>query len=128
MRDYLESGDFSKTETGPVTPETDTVTFNGHLWQLLLRTSPSQEDALAKYVGAAYGRDFQWSWRNAQLQYGLFVQATEKRNDANRAVNRDVAVIVLNHLISMVDAFAAYRLEVRPEPHGRTALSVGVPW
>ena len=69
-----------------------------------------------------------WSWQNAGIHYNLFVRSTEKRNDANAAVNADVAVLVLNHLISMVDAYSVFRLDTRRLPDGRTAIGGRLRW
>lgn len=127
MRDYDESGQFSRSDT-QLLPETDTATWNGRTWQLAKGLTTDSVSALAFYRDHAYGPDMAWSWRNAGLQKGLFTQATDKRNDANRAMNNYLMAIAANHLVSMVDAFATFRLEVRPVGNGRTAVGARVSW
>lgn len=128
MRDYAESGDFSTSENGGVVPPTDTLTFNGHVWLDALRTNASTSEALAQYEQRAVKPDFQWSWKNARLQWDLFSQLTEKRNDANRAAARDLLLVAGNHLLSMVDAFATFRLQVRPAEGGGASLGASFSW
>jgi len=128
MRDYVESGDFTTSDNGAIVPPTDTATFNGHVWLDALRTHASATDALAEYEERAVRSDFQWSWRNARLQWDLFGQLTEKRNDANRAAARDLLLLAGNHLLSMVDAFATFRLQIRPAEGGGASLGASISW
>ncbi|HEY2163245.1 MAG TPA: hypothetical protein VGH04_04610 [Gemmatimonadaceae bacterium] len=118
MRDYLESGVYSMSNNGSVVPETDTLTYNGHLWQQLLATNATTNAALSAYQAQAIKPNFQWSWRNAQLQYDQFIRTTDKRNDAAHAAVQDLLFIAANHVLSMVDAFATFRLQIRPESGG----------
>lgn len=118
MRDYLESGVYSTSNNGSVVPETDTLTYNGHLWQQLLATNATTSAALTKYEAQAVKPNFQWSWRNAQLQYDQFIRTTDKRNDASHAAVQDLIFLAANHVLSMVDAFATFRLQIRPEAGG----------
>lgn len=127
MRDYLESGNYSLSDT-QVVPETDPTTFNGYTWQVARNTNADPAAQLAYYVAHAAHPDFRWSWRNAQLQYDQFVRTTENRNDAARAMTRDLTIIGLNHVLSLVDAFATFRLEVRPQVNGRTSVGANIPW
>jgi hypothetical protein len=127
MRDYLESGNYSLSDTRLI-PETDVTTFNGYTWQVAQNTMPDSSAQLAYYKAHAAGPDFRWSWRNAQLQFDQFKRTTENRNDAARAMTRDLTIIGLNHVLSVVDAFATFRLEVRPQVNGRTSVGASVPW
>jgi hypothetical protein len=135
MRDYLESGNFSTVESGIISPETDSLTYNGHLWQLIRRLTPGCTDAvntcaqaLPEYERRAISADRQWSWRNSQLQFDLFRRTTELRNDADHAMKQDLAVVALNHLLSMVDAFAVFRLESHMDSHGRPSVGAKLTW
>ncbi|HSQ29672.1 MAG TPA: hypothetical protein VLN49_07480 [Gemmatimonadaceae bacterium] len=128
MRDFSESGDYSKADSGPVVPEPDTDTFNGHLWQQALQTHATVADALAQYERDAIKPDFQWSWRNASIQWDVFKQLTNKRNDAFRAAQQDLMMIAANHVLSMVDAFATFRLQVRPDSRGGGSLGASFSW
>ena len=127
MRDFNKSGDYSKSDV-TVVPETDTSTFNGHVWRFDLATSEDQAEALEKYKQQAYKPEMLWSWENAGIHWNLYKRSTERRNDANTAVNADIAVLVLNHLISMVDAYSAFRLDTRHLPDGRTAIGGRLSW
>lgn len=128
MRDYVESGDYTTSDNGSIVPPTDTTTFNGHVWLDALRTHASTAEALAQYRDRAIKPDFQWSWKNARLQWDLFGQLTEKRNDANRAAARDLLLLAGNHLLSMVDAFATLRLHIRPAEGGGASLGASISW
>lgn len=128
MRDWTESGSYSTADSGPVVPEADTTTYNGHLWELALQTNTSVADALVQYERDAIRPDFQWSWRNASVQRDVFRQLTNKRNDAFRAAQNDLMMIVANHLLSMVDAFATFRLQVRPDSRGGGSLGASLSW
>jgi hypothetical protein len=128
MRDYDESGQYSMSATGPIVPETDAKTFNGSRWALAQATNSTYADALAEYERTAVKPDFRWSWKNARLQQDIFKRTTEKRNDADRAATRDLIVIGVNHIISMVDAFTTMRLQVRAEADGRTSISGSLRW
>ena len=128
MRDYVESGDFTTSDNGTIVPPTDTATFNGHIWLDALRTHTSTTDALAQYEERAIRPEFQWSWKNARLQWDLFGQLTEKRNDANRAAARDLLLLAGNHLLSMVDAFGTFRLQVRQAEGGGASLGASISW
>ena len=128
MRDYVESGDYTTSDNGTVVPPTDTLTFNGHVWLDALRTHSSTTQALAQYEQRAVKPELQWSWKNARLQWDLFSQLTGKRNDANRAANIDLLLLAGNHLLSMVDAFGTFRLQVRPAERGGASLGASLSW
>jgi len=128
MRDYLESGQYSLSATGPVSPETDPTTFNGSRWVLAQSSHALYADQLAEYERTAVKPEFRWSWRNAQFQYDVYRRYTDKRNDANRAAVADLLVIGANHVLSMVDAFATMRLQVRAEAGGRTSVGAMIQW
>jgi hypothetical protein len=128
MVDYKESGQYSMSPTGPVRPETNAATFNGSRWLLAQATSPDTAAALAQYERTAVKPQFMWSWSNTGLQWDIFKRYTSKRNDADQAARVDLLVIAANHVLSMVDAFTAMRLQVRAEADGRTSIGAGVRW
>lgn len=128
MRDFLESGAYSMTDQGPLVPETDPLTYNGSRWQLALAThSTDLQAALAQYQRVAIRPEFRWSWRNAQLQYDIFKRTTDSRNDAYHAAVTDLMILGANHVLSMVDAFVTFRLQVQPED-GRTKIGASLRW
>ena len=128
MRDWTQSGAYSTADSGPVAPETNINTYNGHLWQLALQTHATVADAMAQYERDAIKPDFQWSWLNAEFQHDVFSQLTNKRNDAFRAAQQDLMILAANHLLSMVDAFATFRLQVRPDSRGGGSLGASLSW
>jgi hypothetical protein len=128
MRDWPESGQFSLTTSGVTVPERDTSTFNGKRWEILQSTSPNNEAALAAYEAQAIRPEFRWSWLNAQLSYDIYIRTTDLRNDAGARAVRDLLVIGANHFLSMIDAFAAFRLQVRAESQGRTSVGASMRW
>lgn len=128
MRDYLESGSYSLSTTGPVIPETDETTYNGSRWRLAQSTFSSRDAALQKYLEDAVRPEFAWSWKSAQFQYDIFKQTTDKRNDAYRAGLTDLMIIGANHILSMVDAFSTIRLRAGTNANGQTAIGARVTW
>ena len=125
LRDWQASGVYSQSGT-TLEPETDTLTYNGYKWQLALRTTETRDDALAQYQQVAVRPEFQWSWQNAQEQWTLYKNTTADRNDANRAAIRMLSLVAANHILSMIDAFATFRLSVQPDPTGgRDGLRIG---
>jgi hypothetical protein len=129
MRDWVESGRYSQTPSGPVVPETNDSTYNGTRWQLAQATHVNDPaGALAEYERIAIKPDFQWSWRNAGFQYDIYKRTTENRNDAAHAAVTDLSIIAANHVLSMVDAFVTFRLQVQTDANGRTRIGARVPW
>ena len=128
IRDFQDSGPFSLSATGPTRPDTNPATFNGNRWNILKSTQPTLEAALAAYEQQAIRPEFQWSWANRQLQYDIYIRTTDLRNDAHRAAIKDLLVIGANHFLSMIDAFAAFRLQVRAENAGVTSVGATMRW
>jgi hypothetical protein len=128
MRDWDSSGVYSRSASGPVVPETNLATFNGHQWDLAQHTTTDMASALAQYERTAYKPEFRWSWGNASLQYDIFKRTTFKRDDAYHAGVQDLIVLGANHVLSMVDAFATFRLSVATDPVGRTTIGAGLRW
>ena len=124
MEKNLESGVYDRTPgTGTLSPEIDTATFNGKLWLTARRLSewpnPDVEPdhgsvpyltAVAYYARRAVLPEYRWSWRNAQLEWDLYRQSIKRGNDASRDARQYLAVVAVNHMLSMVDAFITLRL------------------
>jgi hypothetical protein len=128
MRDFLESGPFSLSAVGPTRPDTNPNTFNGSRYRLLQSTQPTEAAALAAYEQQAIRPEYRWSWTNRQLQYDIYRRTTDLRNDAHRAAIKDLLVIGANHFLSMIDAFAAFRLQVRADNAGVTSVGATMRW
>lgn len=128
MRDFLESGAYSRTTSG-VVPETDLTTYNGAEWDIVKRAHGGDSlQALPDYERLAIHPEFQWSWRNAGLQWDLFKRTTGLRNDANRRRQRDLEIVLANHVLSMIDAFTTFRLRTQSTPDGGTGLGIHLEW
>jgi hypothetical protein len=127
MRDYPESGSFSLATSGPIVPDTDATTYNGSRWQLARTTFSTREAALQEYVRTAVTPEFEWSWKDAVLQYDRFKRTTDKRNDAYRGGIADLMVIGTNHILSMIDAFSTIRLRAAPTAGG-ASVGASVRW
>ncbi len=124
MEHYLESGVYSITgSTANVVPETNESTYNGAMWLLAREnywpdptvapptSSAEYQAALKFYEGRAVRPEYRWSWRNAQLEQDLYRRTINKANDAVRRATSDLGIILANHVLSMVDAFTAWRLQ-----------------
>lgn len=139
MEKFVESGDFDVDPAIGVQPETDTTTFNGFTWQLARRTfwedpsapppaeSPAYRQALSFYRERAFGPEFQWSWRNAQLEQDLFRRSIRSSNAAFRLSSNYLAMIIANHALSAVDAFVVLRLRRSASEHSYR-LDASIPW
>jgi hypothetical protein len=128
MRDDIESGQFSLSDSGPVVPETNLQTYNGKRWALALETQPTYQAALDQYTKEAIKPEFRWSWRDARFQYDIYTRMTDKRNDAARAAAQDLLVIGANHFLSMIDAFATLRLQAHTDQDGRARVGASYRW
>jgi len=122
MSEQLESGRFDRVPGGAVDPETDEATYNGASWRLARETfwtdpnapppvtSTEYQRALAFYEARAFRDEYRWSWRDAQLERGVFLESI---NAANRSYQRSVNLFGLvgaNHLTSLVDAYVTVRI------------------
>jgi hypothetical protein len=141
LEHYLESGMFDVVPGGALDPEPDTATYNGFVWLLARRTfwkdvnhapdRTSDEWQLAErlYRRRAYGDDYRWSWRNAQLEFDEYRRRIRAANDANRRAVQDLGLLIANHTLSMVDAYVTIRVRRHVGVGGeqRTELSVSIP-
>ncbi|GBD33398.1 MAG: hypothetical protein KatS3mg081_0414 [Gemmatimonadales bacterium] len=127
MARFIESGPFD-TDPGPaLVPPLDERTFNGWLWKLARETFfanpdsiPSPESieyqrALEFYRRRAVGPNFRWSWRGAALEHDLFRVTIRASDQAFRSATQYLGLILVNHLVSMVDAFVTERLGLNRE-------------
>jgi hypothetical protein len=128
MEDFDESGRYSLSDAGAVVPETDATTFNGLTWLTALRVNSTAAAALADYEAKAVKPEFRWSWINAGLTKDLYKRAIARRNSAYLAGVRDLTVIGINHLLSMVDAFSTLRLQARSQTNGQTRIGAVIEW
>ena len=123
---FVESGVYDLNTGGSFTPEADTTTFNGSLWQLARRTffvnpdvpppllSPQYQAAVRFYNAHAVRDSFRWSWRGARLEQDLYRDEIRASDDAFRARTNYFGALLLNHLASAIDALISLRLGGRP--------------
>ena len=122
MGKYVESGVYDRNPMGEFQPETDTVTFNGHIWRLARQTyledpdvvpasgTPSYRAALSFYQGRAVTDAYRWSWRDARLEQDVYRASIRASDQAYQASTNILGAVLLNHLVSAVDAFVSMRL------------------
>ncbi len=123
MEHYLESGVFDRTPGGEVDPDLNSDTFNGATW-LRARTtywsdpnlapstdSPAYRRALNFYLDRAVRPEYRWSWRNAQLEQDLYIRTIRRSNTSFRGARSALGIVLANHVLSAVDAFATLRVE-----------------
>jgi hypothetical protein len=122
MERFTASGEFDRDPGPALVPESDPTTFNGSVWLLARRTfwadpntlpdpgSPEYAAALQFYQQHAVGPDFRWSWRDAAAQQQVFRETIRKSDDAFRAAQDYLGVLLANHVASAVDALISSRL------------------
>lgn len=121
MERFVESGVYDRA-TGPdFVPESDTTTFNGSVWLLARRTfftnpdslpalnSPQYLSAVAFYRARATPGEFRWSWRDARLEQDVFRQIIRASDEAFRDATNYFGALVINHIVSAVDALISSR-------------------
>lgn len=135
MGRWVESGPYD-TDPGPLlVPPDDDHSYNGQIWALARTTffpdpasapptdSPEYQRALAFYADRAIGPNFRWSWRNAGLEQDLYRQTINASDEAFRGATTTLGILLVNHLLSAVDAFITERLRGTGRPVGlRTGL------
>jgi hypothetical protein len=140
MLHHLESGVFDVVPGGTVDPDPDPATYNGSVWLLARRTywedpdspppreSPPYRNAEDFYLARAIRPEFRWSWASAPTEMERFRDAVVRSNDAFREAGFYLGAILVNHAISMVDAYVTVRL--RSEPSGERVFGVegSIPW
>lgn len=142
MEKFLESGVFDRLPGGEVDPDINVTTYNGFLWYVARRTywrdpdlapgaeTPEFRLAMNMYLSRAIRPEYRWSWRNAQLEQDLFRRTIRRSNQSYRRAREQLGILIANHLLSTVDAFATVRFRTTPEPGAPTTrqLGVTVPW
>ena len=141
MEHYVESGVFERLPGGEFAPEVDVTTYNGFLWLDVRKrywdnpnvepshTSRPYVDAITEYKARAITDAFRWSWRNAQLEQDIYRRSILRENQAAHVAASLVNALVVNRLLSTVDAFVTVRVRngagtsLTP-----SALELSVPW
>ncbi|MEK7667592.1 MAG: hypothetical protein AAB409_02980 [Gemmatimonadota bacterium] len=122
MGKYAESGVYDQSAGPELVPESDTTTFNGSVWRLARETFFENPDsapatlsapfraALDFYRRRAITDPFRWSWRDARLEQDVFRASIRASDEAYQAATNYLGAVLLNHLVSAVDAFIAVRV------------------
>ena len=135
MEKYVESGVFDTDPTIHFAPESDTTTFNGSVWLLARRTyfadpnvvppvsDPAYVAAVRFYRDHAVTDEFRWSWSNARLEQDVYRQTIHSSDRAYQQRTNYLGLLVLNHLVSAVDAL----ISLRRGPHAAVAPQLSFP-
>ena len=138
MEKYVASGAYDRVPGGDVDPELDPDTFNGAMWLLARQTfwrdpevAPSPQSveyrsAISFYLERAATPDFLWSWSSNAAAYQKYRAAIAGSNSAFRNAEQTVSLLLANHFLSAIDAFASIRMRVRREGQGTTTLSASL--
>lgn len=123
MSNYPGSGSFDADPlAGGIQPEEDEDTFNGTVWALaraifhpagsdsVAPTEDAQAAALAYYEEHAIRPPFAWSWGTNLLEKEHFGSLIRRSDEAARAATTLLGVILVNHVVSAVDAMLTARL------------------
>ena len=151
MSKYPASGSFDADPSAPgIQPEEDVATFNGDLWKLAREifvpadgdsvppTDPELAAAIEYYERNAIGPQHAWAWGDNELEREHFRSLIRQSDEAARASTTLLGVILVNHVVSAVDALITARLrgraikpsglrlrgDARPGPSGPTPLLV----
>ncbi|MGH7477619.1 MAG: hypothetical protein ACRELD_15240 [Longimicrobiales bacterium] len=146
---YEASGAFDVDPGVPgIQPETDPATYNGQTWRLaqaLFLPSgaaadpalPEYQRALEYYLENATPPEFAWSWGDNRIEQQLYRRLIRESDEAFRSATARLGILLANHVLSAIDAFAIARLggtvgvELRGLP-GRDAAAFSIrlpaPW
>jgi hypothetical protein len=137
---YPASGRYSLGSGSEVVPETDEGTFNGQLWrkarsiywvdidQAPAKTDAAYTSALSFYERQAVRDDYTWTWKDNEFSRQEFVTTIARYNSATRDVRGTLGVILANHLVSAIDAFATVRIRSARAADGSQRIDVTVPF
>ena len=122
MSAFIESGPFDTDDGAPLVPPLDESTYNGSVWALARATyfpngvtpgdttSLEYRAAINFYRRRAVGPNFQWSWQDAGLEQDVFRQTIRDGDETFRRAQRQLGLLLANHLLSAVDAFMTRRM------------------
>jgi len=123
MSHYLGSGLFDYDQrTDGVQPELDGTTFNGEQWRLAKSIfftggveypvgSPQYTSALNFYLARAIPPTFAWAWGASNLELQTFRELIRNSDEAYRDATQILGAILVNHVVSAVDALVLARLQ-----------------
>lgn len=139
MEEYVESGRFDLGGAAGIVPEPDETTFNGALWRKAReiywidadapppRTDATYQRALDLYTEQAVRDEFAWTWRNAEISRTDYKNTIAHYNLTTSDIRTTLGIILANHLVSGIDAFAAVRIRRARDAAGAQRIDVSVP-
>ncbi len=138
LEEYVQSGRYTLVP-GAIVPDTTSGTYNAKIW-LEARLnhwanpdvppptgSAAYNAAIDEYARRATQPQYRWSWINAELERDLYIAQINKRNDAFRHATTDLSIILANHILSMVDAFATIRVQAMESGTHRLGVTTSIP-
>ena len=138
MERFVESGAYDADTGSAFEPERDTHTYNGAVWLLARRTfwadpnvppdptSPQYWNALQFYQARAVSDNFQWSWREHSLEHQVFRDYMRRSDNAFRRAQSQVGLLLVNHLVSAIDALISARMSAAAGRAAEMRTSVGI--
>ena len=139
MEKYISSGVYDMHPGGNVEPETNWETFNGAMWLLARQTywrdanvppaleSAEYRAAIDFYMSRAVKPEFRWSWSSSPNAFQQYRLAIASSNSAFKNAEQIVSVVLANHFLSAIDAYASLKLRIRRNGDGATALVASWP-
>lgn len=118
---WLSSGLFdTDPATEGVQPESDPATFNGATWALATgiflsgdesvpETDPRYQSALDYYRDRAYGPELLWDWTGKEAEQEELGSLIRRSDDRFRQATNILGLVLVNHAVSMVDAYVSAR-------------------
>jgi len=103
-----------------IQPEVDATTFNGDQWLLAKSlffpggfefppgTQPYNR-AMQYYLAHAIGPSFAWAWGDSHLEQQAYRELIRRSDEASRTATQLLGLIVVNHLVSAIDALVLAR-------------------
>lgn len=141
MSHFPESGAFDADPSlAGLQPEDDPTTFNGSVWELARAiylpaggdSIPPMDGALAAaldyYRRNAIEPAFAWSWGTNQLEHEHFQSLIRQSDEAARAGTTLLGVILVNHVVSAIDALLTARLRDSQDKPGGIRLRSDARW
>jgi hypothetical protein len=84
--------------------------------------------ALDFYMSRAVKPEFRWSWSTSPNAFQQYRLAISSSNSAFRSAEQIVSVVLANHFLSAIDAYASLKLRIRRNGEGETALVASWPF
>lgn len=140
MSRFSASGSFdADPRVAGVQPDPDPTTYNGDVW-LLARSlffpggisyppgTTQYERALQYYRQHAIPASFAWAWGDSNLEQRVFNELIHQSDDASRTATQILGTILVNHIVSAIDALVLARLQRVSSGRLSARLGSGIEW